>query len=149
MNKKEFLITTGYTQDFFSALSLNGCYLLSLINAGNELVAAKISVFDALKKAIASAGLYVNPADYNDFKNFYVTDAPLLLHDIFGGAWNVEKRETPGTLTNRQTVIKEYVRELPDGIISQHFTGLDYDPKKDSYTKKYGKVAGVRVITRG
>ena len=49
MNKKEFLITEGYTQDFFGSLSLNGCYLLSLINAGNELSIVKISIFDAEK----------------------------------------------------------------------------------------------------
>lgn len=149
MNKKEFLITTGYTQDFFSALSLNGCYLFSLINAGNELSAVKIGVFDALKKAVESDGLFVNTDDYNDFKNFYVTDAPRLLHDIFGGDWKVEKKQESGQLSKNQTVIKEYVRELPDGMMSQHFAGLDYDPKKDSYTKKYGKVAGVRVITKG
>lgn len=149
MDKKEFLITMGYTQDFFNALSLNGCYLFSLINAGNELSAAKISIFDALKKAVASDGLYVNTCDYNDFKNFYVTDARQLLHDIFGGAWNVEKRQETEVLTNKQTVIKEYVRELPDGMITQYFAGIDYDPKKDSHTKKYGKLASVRVITRG
>ena len=106
MDKKEFLITKGFTQDFFSALSLNGCYLFSLINAGNELSAVKIGIFDALKKAVASAGLYVNTDDYNDFKNFYVTDARQLLQDIFGGAWNVEKKEAPGVLTKKQTVIK-------------------------------------------
>lgn len=148
MNKKEFLITEGYTQDFFNTLGLNGCYLFSLINAGNELSTVKISVFDALKKAVASTGIYINTDDYSDFKNFYVTDARQLLQDIFGGAWNVEKKQEVGQLSKNQTVIKEYIRELPEGIINQHFVGLDYDSKKNSYTKKYGKLASVRIITK-
>ena len=148
MNKKEFLITEGYTQDFFSSLSNNGCYLLSLINAGNKLSTAKISVFDALKKAVESTGIYINTDDYNDFKNFYVTDARKLLQDIFGGTWNVEKKQEVGQLSKNQTVIKEYIRELPEGMITQHFTGLDYDPKKNSYTKKYGKFVSVRIVTK-
>lgn len=148
MNKKEFLITEGYTQDFFGSLSLNGCYLFSLINAGNKLSTVKISVFDALKKAIVSHGLYINMDDYNDFKNFYVTDARQLLQDIFGGVWNVEKKQEVEQLSKNQTVITEYLRELPEGIITQHFVGVDYDPKKNSYTKKYGKLVSVRIVTK-
>ena len=119
-----------------------------MINAGNKLSTVKISVFDALKKAIESPGLYINLDDYNDFKNFYVTDARQLLQDIFGGVWNVEKKQEIGQLSKNQTVIKEYIRELPDGIINQHFVGLNYDSKKNSYTKKYGKLSSFRIITK-
>lgn len=136
-------------QDFYKSLGENGCYLFSLIEVGRRL--SKNPPLDShpLRLALMSDGLFFDFENYQNPKNFFVKDASLLLHDIYGGKWEViHTYKKPDFLLKEEALINcwQWVKE--NGKISTHFNLPDWDSLRFSHTVHNGQIKSYRYVHR-
>lgn len=136
-------------QDFYKSLGENGCYLFSLIEAGFRLTKKAPCLSQCLSLALSSDGLFFDFENYQNPKNFFVKDASLLLHDIYGGKWEVQHiYKKPDFLLKEEAIINcwEWVKE--NGKISTHFNLPDWDSLRFSHTVHNGQIKSYRCVHR-
>lgn len=131
----------------YERIGAEGCYLLSLIKAGERLAGRYIDAYEIYIRAHAAGAID---------ESCYVYDPAAVMALMMGGRWAVEKQTADYRPRPGEIVVLRYEREerSPSGtktyahfvLATQDGLAVAFDPYGDSRTVREGKLISKRVL---
>ena len=134
-----------FIQSFCLALGKWGCYFFCLLDIAKEIVHKSFDVFDTAYFAIKEGFIVFNMDDYEDERNFFISEPTRILEMLTGFKFDVRIESPDYVLKENEYAVEEWSKDN-----KRHFarTRKGYNSLQSSICINEGKITSLRVFRR-